>query len=51
MKKKKYKKIKSGFANSDNVMRNGILIGCHHGLKDKEINYMKLNFKNFIDNI
>ena len=51
MKKKKYKKIKGGFANSDNVMRNGILIGCHHGLKDKEINYMKLNFKNFIDNI
>jgi|TARA_B110001452_G_scaffold243465_1_gene226910 CDP-6-deoxy-D-xylo-4-hexulose-3-dehydrase len=48
MKKKKYKKIKGLFVNSDNVMRNGILIGCHHGLHDKEINYMKIKFKEFI---
>ena len=51
MKKKKYKKIKGLFENSDNVMRNGILIGCHHGLHDKEINYMKIKFKEFIKSL
>lgn len=34
------------FKNSDYIMRNGILIGCHQGLKDKDIEYIhsKINF-------
>lgn len=28
------------FPNSDYIMRNGILIGCHHGLSLKEVKYM-----------
>ena len=48
MKSKKFKKYKGIFKNSDNVMRNGILIGCHHGLTKKELNYMTQKFKEFI---
>ena len=35
MKNKKYNKYEKDFINSDNVMKNGILIGCHHGLSLK----------------
>ena len=35
MKKRKYKKIKNSEVNSNEVMKNGILIGCHHDLKTK----------------
>ena len=49
MKNKKFKKLKGPFKNSDNVMRNGILIGCHHGLTKKELNYMTKNFRSFIE--
>ena len=48
MKSKRFKKYKGIFKNSDNVMRNGILIGCHHGLTKKELNYMIQKFKEFI---
>jgi len=48
MKKRKYRKVKNAEINSNNVMRNGILIGCHHGLKNKDIEYIKKNFLNFI---
>ena len=37
MKSQFYKKCKDATINSDNVMKNGILIGCHHGLNSKEI--------------
>ena len=50
MKGKKYKKVKNSFKNSDNIMKNGILIGCHQGLKNNEINYMFKKIKNFIKN-
>ena len=43
MKKKKYKKVKNCSLNSNNIMKNGILIGCHQGLREVEISYM---FKN-----
>ncbi len=49
MKNKKYKKFSSKFVNSDNVMRNGILIGCHHGLSTKEMNYMMNKFQKFFN--
>ena len=48
MKNKKFKKFGPKFPNSDNVMKNGILIGCHHGLTDKEIKYMMNKFSEFL---
>ena len=51
MKKRYFKKIKFSEVNSNDVMKNGILIGCHHGLNDKDLNYIKKNFKIFINNI
>ena len=51
MKKRKYKKVKNAEINSNNVMKNGILIGCHHGLKNKDLEYIKKNFLNFIRKI
>ena len=51
MKKRKYKKIKNSEVNSNEVMKNGILIGCHHGLENKDLNFIKNNFKKFLSNI
>ena len=51
MKTRKYKKVKNAEINSNNVMKNGILIGCHHGLKNKDLEYIKKNFLNFIKKI
>ena len=47
MKSKFYKKCKDSTINSDNVMKNGILIGCHHGLSNKDVNYMLSKFDKF----
>ncbi|MDA9658362.1 aminotransferase class I/II-fold pyridoxal phosphate-dependent enzyme [Candidatus Pelagibacter sp.] len=47
MKSKVYKKCKDATINSDNVMKNGLLIGCHHGLKDNDIKYMLSMFDRF----
>ena len=43
-----YKKCKDASINSDNVMKNGILIGCHHGLNNKDIRYMLSKFDQFL---
>ncbi len=51
MKRRKYKKVKNAEINSNNIMKNGILIGCHHGLKNKDLEYIKKNFLNFITKI
>ena len=51
MKKRKYKKVKYAEINSNNIMKHGILIGCHHGLINKDINYIKEQFLKFIKNI
>ena len=51
MKKRIYKKVKGSEINSNKVMRNGILIGCHHGLNIKDLNYIKKNFDSFIKTI
>ena len=48
MKNKKFKKIKQCSVNSDNIMNNGILIGCHQGLNDKEINYIFKSINSFL---
>ncbi len=36
------------FINSDYIMRNGLLIGCHQGLTQKNINYIHEKISNFI---
>ena len=51
MKKKSYKKVKNADLNSNNVMKNGILIGCHHGLKEADLNFIINTFKEFIKKI
>ena len=48
MKNKKFKKVNKCSVNSDNIMRNGILIGCHQGLKQKEISYVFECLKTFL---
>ncbi len=50
MKKKKYKKCKDSHINSDNIMKNGLLIGCHHGLSQKDIEFMLSKFDKFLLN-
>ena len=40
MKNKYFRKHKQSNIVSDDVMKNGVLIGCHHGLKLKELKYM-----------
>ena len=44
MKKRSFKKVKNAEINSNNVMKNGLLIGCHHGLSKKDLNYIIKNF-------
>ena len=49
MRNKYYKKHSRSHIISDDVMRNGILIGCHHGLKQKDLNRMTNIFKKLLD--
>ena len=49
MKNKYYKKHSQSHIISDDVMRNGILIGCHHGLRKKDLNRMTNIFKKLLD--
>jgi len=51
MKNKVFKKHKKSNIVSDDVMRNGILIGCHHGLKSSELQYMCEAFKKYFSKI
>ena len=48
MKNKIYKKVTNSFTNSDFVMRNGILIGCHQGLTKREVDYVTRQIINFL---
>ncbi len=47
MKNKFFKKHKNANKISDDVMKNGILIGCHHGLGSKELIYICNTFKKY----
>ena len=47
MKKKIFKKQKDSERISNDVMKNGILIGCHQGLKQKDLKYICSTFKKF----
>jgi CDP-6-deoxy-D-xylo-4-hexulose-3-dehydrase len=48
MKNLKYKSIKDSSLISDNVMENGILLGCHHGMKLNDLKYVCKIFINFL---
>ncbi len=37
-----------GYPNADRVMRGGMLIGCHHGLSDAQIDYVHEVFSGFV---
>ena len=49
MKNRVYKKHPKCDLEADNVMKNGILIGCHQGMKKSELNYICDTFKKFIN--
>lgn len=36
------------YPNTENVMRNSLVIACHHGLNRKQMNYLKDEFKEFL---
>ena len=44
----KMKKNKNGYPEADRVMKNGIMIGCHHGLTTRMINHLKKSIDEFI---
>ena len=46
MKNRKYKKHPKCGQIANNVMENGILLGCHQGMKKSELDYICLIFKN-----
>jgi CDP-6-deoxy-D-xylo-4-hexulose-3-dehydrase len=48
-KKIKMKKNRYGYPESDNVMKNGILLGCHHGLTKNMILHMHNSIEEFIN--
>lgn len=48
MKKKKYSKHKKSEIVSNDVMKNGILIGCHSGLTKKNLEYICKSFNLFL---
>jgi CDP-6-deoxy-D-xylo-4-hexulose-3-dehydrase len=47
MKNRKYKKHPQCDAVADNVMKNGILLGCHQGMKKNELDYICQTFIKF----
>jgi len=51
MKSKFYKKSLKSHINSDNIMRNGILIACHHGLVKKELLYMVKIIRSYLHKV
>ena len=48
MKKKKYMYFKNCNEVADDVMKNGILLGCHHGMSIKDVNFICNVFDKFI---
>jgi len=50
MKKRIFKKHIKSHDVSDDIMKNGLLVGCHHGLVKKDLLYMVSVFKKFLIN-
>ena len=49
MKNKKFKYHKNCNFVADDVMKNGILIGCHQGMSIKDVNFICKKFQKFIN--
>ena len=45
----KFKVIDGGYPNSDNVMRNGILLPVHHGLTEEMFDRFYFSIEKFIN--
>ena len=43
-----YREFLGVFPNSDEIMRRGILLGCHHGMSVEDVDYVCDNIKNFL---
>jgi len=39
---------KGGYPNADFIMKNSFVIGCHHGLEARHLDYLKQAFSNFL---
>ena len=48
MKNKIFKKIKNAEEEANNIMKNGLLIGCHQGLNSKDLKYITTIFNKFL---
>jgi CDP-6-deoxy-D-xylo-4-hexulose-3-dehydrase len=42
------KKAKGGFPNTEYIMHNAFVVGCHHGLSSKQLDYLEKTFKEFL---
>ena len=49
MKNRYHKKLKNINSVSDDVMKNGLLLGCHQGMKQSELVYICKTFKKLIN--
>tara|TARA_B100001123_G_C15336108_1_gene1032875 strand:+ start:3948 stop:5147 length:1200 start_codon:yes stop_codon:yes gene_type:complete len=49
MKNRYYKKHKEANKVSDDIMKNGLLIGCHHGMVKKDLYYIKNTIEKFLN--
>lgn len=43
-----HKACAEGYSNADAVMRGGILLGCHHGLSDEQMQHIQSSFTAFV---
>jgi CDP-6-deoxy-D-xylo-4-hexulose-3-dehydrase len=44
----KFKKCSKSEEEANNIMKNGILIGCHHGMSKKELHYINTKITKFL---
>lgn len=42
-----YRKYLNSYENSDTIMKNGFLLGCHHGMTEEDVDYACLKIKEF----
>jgi CDP-6-deoxy-D-xylo-4-hexulose-3-dehydrase len=43
-----YRKYLDVFPNADTIMKNGILVGCHHGMSLEDVDYVCMHIKAFL---
>lgn len=46
-----YREFLGVFPNSDEIMRRGILLGCHHGMSIEDVDYVCDNIKGFLNEV